>query len=80
MSRRRRWMPWRNPRCLPDSPSWRANNTAILISHRFSTVRKADRIVVLEGGKIREQGTHDQLVTIRGRYARLFELQAANYR
>jgi ATP-binding cassette subfamily B protein len=55
-------------------------STAILISHRFSTVRKASRIVVLEGGKIREQGTHDQLVTIRGRYARLFELQAANYR
>jgi len=56
------------------------HSTAVLISHRFSTVRKADRIVVLEGGKIREQGTHDQLVTIRGRYARLFELQAANYR
>ncbi len=55
-------------------------STAILISHRFSTVRKAGRIVVLEGGRIREQGTHDQLVTIRGRYARLFELQAANYR
>jgi ATP-binding cassette subfamily B protein len=56
------------------------NRTAILISHRFSTVRKAGRIVVLEGGRIREQGTHDQLVTIQGRYARLFELQAANYR
>jgi ATP-binding cassette subfamily B protein len=56
------------------------NRTAILISHRFSTVRKAGRIVVLEGGRIREQGTHDQLVTIKGRYARLFELQAANYR
>jgi len=56
------------------------NSTAILISHRFSTVRKASRIVVLEGGGIREQGTHDQLVMIRGRYARLFELQAANYR
>jgi ATP-binding cassette subfamily B protein len=56
------------------------DRTAILISHRFSTVRKAGRIVVLEGGRIREQGTHDQLVTIRGRYARLFELQAANYR
>ena len=56
------------------------NSTAILISHRFSTVRKAGRIVVLEGGRIREQGTHEQLVMIRGRYARLFELQAANYR
>lgn len=55
-------------------------STVILISHRFSTVRKASRIVVLEGGKIREQGTHDQLVMVRGRYAKLFELQAANYR
>ena len=55
-------------------------STVILIAHRFSTVRKADRIVVLEDGKIREQGTHDQLVSTSGRYARLFELQAANYR
>jgi len=57
-----------------------SGSTVILISHRFSTVRKADRIVVLESGKIREQGTHDELVTSRGRYAKLFELQAANYR
>ncbi len=53
---------------------------AILISHRFSTVRKSDRIVVLEDGKIHEQGTHDQLLATGGRYARLFELQAASYR
>jgi ATP-binding cassette, subfamily B, bacterial len=53
---------------------------AILISHRFSTVRKSDRIVVLENGKIHEQGTHDELVATGGRYARLFELQAASYR
>ncbi len=53
---------------------------ALLISHRFSTVRRSHRIVVLEDGKIREQGTHDQLVAIGGRYAKLFELQAANYR
>jgi len=57
-----------------------SGSTVILISHRFSTVRKADRIVVLESGKIREQGTHDELATSRGRYAKLFELQAANYR
>jgi len=53
---------------------------ALLISHRFSTVRMADRIVVLEGGAIREQGTHQQLMALGGRYAEMFELQAANYR
>jgi ATP-binding cassette subfamily B protein len=53
---------------------------ALLISHRFSTVRKSDRIVVLEAGQIYEEGTHDQLVAHGGRYASLFELQAASYR
>ncbi|HVN04446.1 MAG TPA: ABC transporter ATP-binding protein [Bryobacteraceae bacterium] len=53
---------------------------AVLISHRFSTVRMADRILVLENGQIREQGTHRQLVALGGRYAELFELQAAGYR
>ncbi len=53
---------------------------AILISHRFSTVRMADRIVVLQGGAIHEQGTHSQLMAHGGRYASLFELQAASYR
>ena len=54
--------------------------TTILISHRFSTVRIADRIIVLEGGRIREQGTHGQLIEQGGRYADLFEMQASNYR
>jgi ATP-binding cassette subfamily B protein len=53
---------------------------ALLISHRFSTVRMADRIVVLENGTIVEQGSHETLVGIGGRYAGMFELQAANYR
>jgi ATP-binding cassette subfamily B protein len=53
---------------------------AILISHRFSTVRMADRILVLAGGEIKEQGTHEQLLALGGRYAELFELQAAGYR
>ncbi|HUQ95874.1 MAG TPA: ABC transporter ATP-binding protein [Bryobacteraceae bacterium] len=53
---------------------------AILISHRFSTVRMADRILVLAEGVIQEQGTHEQLLALRGRYAELFELQAAGYR
>jgi ATP-binding cassette subfamily B protein len=53
--------------------------TTIVISHRFPTVRMADRILVLEHGRIIEQGTHAQLVASRGRYAHLFELQAQGY-
>ena len=53
---------------------------ALLISHRFSTVRMADRIVVLEGGKLVEEGSHADLVALGGRYAAMFEMQAASYR
>lgn len=53
--------------------------TTIVISHRFSTVRRADRIVVLENGRIIEDGSHSELLTAGGRYARLFRLQARNY-
>jgi len=53
---------------------------AILISHRLSTVRMADRIVVLKDGEIHEEGTHHQLIANGGRYASMFELQAASYR
>ncbi|WP_313346162.1 ABC transporter ATP-binding protein [Stenotrophomonas sp.] len=56
------------------------NRTAVLISHRFSSVRMADRILVLAGGRIEASGTHAQLMTQGGRYAELFELQAAGYR
>ena len=52
----------------------------IVISHRFSTVRMADQIVVLESGAVVEQGTHDELIARNGRYARLFNLQAEGYR
>jgi ATP-binding cassette, subfamily B, bacterial len=52
---------------------------AIIISHRFSTVRMADRILVLEGGTVLEEGTHTELVGRAGRYAELFSLQAAGY-
>ncbi len=54
--------------------------SAVLISHRFSTVRMADRILVLEGGCVLESGTHAELQAAGGRYAELFELQAAGYR
>ncbi len=53
---------------------------ALFISHRFSTVRMADRIVVLADGRIAEDGDHRQLMALGGRYAEMFELQAANYR
>jgi ATP-binding cassette subfamily B protein len=53
---------------------------AIVISHRFSTVRMADEIVVLDRGAIRERGTHEQLLAAGGRYATLFTLQARGYR
>src|SRR4051795_13002062 len=53
---------------------------AVLISHRFSTVRMADRILVLQGGELVEQGTHEALVARGGLYAELFQLQAAGYR
>jgi ATP-binding cassette subfamily B protein len=56
------------------------NKIALLISHRFSTVRMADRILVLLGGELVDQGTHEELVARGGLYAELFGLQAAGYR
>ncbi len=53
---------------------------ALLISHRFSTVRMADRIAVLEGGHLVEEGSHGELMALGGRYAAMFEMQAASYR
>jgi ATP-binding cassette, subfamily B, bacterial len=57
-----------------------AGKMALFISHRFSTVRSADRILVLENGRIAEEGTHDQLARLGGRYAEMFEMQASSYR
>jgi len=56
------------------------DRTAVLISHRFSSVRMADRILVLADGRVEASGTHEQLMAQGGRYAELFELQAAGYR
>jgi len=57
-----------------------AGKMAVFISHRFSTARMADRIIVLENGKVIEAGTHFELMNLNGQYAELFELQAASYR
>jgi ATP-binding cassette subfamily B protein len=56
------------------------DRTAVIISHRFSTVRMADRILVLRNGELVEQGTHDELVAAGGLYGELFQMQAAGYR
>lgn len=56
------------------------NRIAILISHRFTTVRMADRIIVLQDGQVLEEGSHDDLILLNGRYRKLFEMQASAYR
>ena len=57
-----------------------AGRVTILVSHRFSTVRMADLIVVLDGARVAEVGTHDALMARRGQYAQLYSIQAAAYR
>src|SRR3990167_9572936 len=62
---------------LEDLPK---DRTVILISHRFSTVRQADKIGVIEGGELKELGTHKDLLLLSGIYAHLFDLQAKGYK
>jgi ATP-binding cassette subfamily B protein len=54
--------------------------TSIVISHRFASVRRADRIAVLDGGTITELGSHDELIALDGTYAQMFNLQAERFR
>jgi ATP-binding cassette, subfamily B, bacterial len=56
-----------------------AGLTTLVISHRFATVRRAQRIYVLDGGVITEQGSHDELVAANGTYAKMYKLQAARF-
>ncbi len=67
-------------RLFDDFRSLMAGRTALLVSHRFSTVRMADHIVVLDGGRVVEAGSHDELMAVGGHYATLFDLQASRYR
>ena len=80
MSPPRPWMRRPRPRCSSTSASWRATRITILISHRFSTVRMADQIAVLNDGRIVERGSHEELMRLNGHYAHLFALQARGYR
>ena len=57
-----------------------AGLTTVIISHRFSTVRRAHRICVLADGRITEQGTHDELMALAGQYAQMYTLQASRFR
>jgi ATP-binding cassette subfamily B protein len=59
--------------------NYRSDSTSVLISHRLGAVRQADRIVVIQNGRVIEEGTHEELLDRQGEYARLYSLQASNY-
>jgi ATP-binding cassette, subfamily B, bacterial len=64
----------------PSGPDGRPRGITILVSHRFSTVRMADRIVVLDGSRVAQVGSHEELMAKGGPYAELYAIQAAAYR
>ena len=70
----------RRPHAPPDpSRAAEAGSVVVYVSHRYSTVRLADRIIVLDGGRVVEDGSHAELLAADGRYARLYRRQAAAY-
>jgi ATP-binding cassette subfamily B protein len=81
---RAEWEVFQHIRELTDSGELGAGpasgRAVVLISHRFSTVRNADRIYIFDGGRVIESGTHDELVALGGRYAEMYEVQARAYR
>ena len=78
-SRRRPWMPALSTTSSCRCDGSQQGRSVVLVSHRFSSVRSADRIYVLEGGRIIERGSHGELIALNGHYAELFNLQAAAY-
>jgi hypothetical protein len=71
--------PWRSGELSRSIRTLCRGRSVLLISHRFSSVRSADRIYVLDGGRVVESGSHDELMALGGRYADLFTLQASAY-
>ena len=70
-----RWTPKANKRCNRRSKGFRKGGPLFVVAHRLATVKKADRILVFEKGKVVAEGTHDELVAEQGLYARLARLQ-----
>ncbi len=64
-----------NSACVTRSAAWCEGRTSLIIAHRLSTIQRADKIIVMHKGKVREMGTHQQLLANRGIYYKLYQLQ-----